>query len=154
MAHSKIEQIAYDLAVSAAAEIGCYVYDVEYVKEGGVWFLRVLVDKEETGVGIDECEAISKKLSKAIDEKDPISQNYYLEVSSPGVDRKLKTEEHFRRYVGERVEISLFAPLDGQKHITATLLGLEDKVIRAEAGGVEYNIPQKDASSVKLFFEW
>ena len=154
MAYSKVERIAHDLAEPIAREAGCYVYDVEYVKEGGFWFLRVLIDKEETGVSLDECESVSKLLSRALDGTDPIPQNYYLEVSSPGVDRKLKRAEHFARYVGELVEISLFAPLDGQKHFAATLLGFTDGVIRVKTEEREYKIPQKDAAAVKLFFEW
>ena len=108
MAYSKTEQIVLGLAEPVAASEGAYLYDVEYVKEGGIWFLRVYVDKEEGGISLDDCEAISRKLSDVLDREDPISQNYYLEVASPGIERKLKTEEHFNRYLGETVDVGLY----------------------------------------------
>ena len=97
MAFSKTEKIAYDIAEPIAKENGCFIYDVEFVKEGGLYFLRIYVDRDG-GIDLDACEVISRAVSEKLDEENPISQNYYLEVSSPGVERKLKTAEHFNRY--------------------------------------------------------
>ena len=85
---SKTAQAAYDLAVPIAEAVGLYIYDIEYVKEGPFWFLRVYIDREGGNVGLDDCEAVSRPLSDALDKADPVAQNYYLEVSSPGIDRK------------------------------------------------------------------
>ena len=97
MTFSKIEKIIFDLAEPIAEENGLYIYDVEFIKEGGHWFLRVYLDKPEENeyISIDECEEFSRKLSDVLDRSDPISQNYYLEVSSPGIERKIRRAEHF-----------------------------------------------------------
>ena len=117
MAYSKTETAVWQLAEPIAAESGFYIYDIEYIKEGGLWFLRVYIDKDG-GITMDECEAFSRTLSDTLDEADPISGNYYLEVSSPGIERRLKTEAHFRRYIGSVIDISLYKAVNGSKLIT------------------------------------
>lgn len=154
MAYSKIEQTVLTLAQPIAEQNGCYIYDVEYVKEGGLWFLRVFADKETEGITLDECEAVSRALSEVLDREDPISQNYYLEVSSPGVERKLKTPEHFARYVGETVDIGLYRAVNGSKTLTGVLKGLHEGAVTAEIGGEEIAIPLKETTYVKLHFEF
>ena len=117
--------------------------------------MRVYADKEEGGISLDECEAISRALSDALDKADPISQNYYLEVSSPGVERRLKTPEHFARYIGETVDAGLYRAIDGSKTLTGALKGLSEDgnvVLETEAG--EISIPLKDTTYVKLHFEF
>ena len=110
--YSKTEKTVLDMAIPVAKEQGCFVYDVEYVKEGNSWFLRVYVDREG-GITIDECEAISRELSSILDKNDPISNNYFLEVSSPGIERKLRQDEHFEMYKGELVDIGLYKAYNG-----------------------------------------
>ena len=153
MAYSKTESITFELAEPIVKDCGCYIYDVEFVREGGLYFLRVYVDKDG-GISIDECEEISRALSKKLDEADPIKQNYYLEVSSPGIERKLKTKEHFDRYIGETVDIGLYKAINGSKQITATLKAFEEGVISAEVDGEEISVAQKETTFVKLHFEF
>lgn len=154
MAYSKVEQAVLTLAEPIAQENGCYIYDVEYVKEGGLWFLRVYADKEDGGISLDECEMVSRALSEALDRADPISQNYYLEVSSPGVERKLKTPEHFARYQGETVDAGLYRAVNGSKTLTGILKGLRENEVVLEADGEEIILPLKETSYVKLHFEF
>ncbi len=154
MAYSKVEQAVLALAEPIAEQNGCYIYDVEYVKEGGLWFLRVFADKEEGGITLDECEAVSRALSEVLDEKDPISQNYYLEVASPGVERRLKTPEHFARYTGETVDVGLYRALNGSKTLTGVLKGLVENEVTIEADGEEITLSLKETSYVKLHFEF
>lgn len=154
MAYSKTEQKIWELAEPIVREKGCYLYDVEYVKEGGIWFLRVFADKEETGISLDECEEISRALSDVLDREDPIDRNYYLEVSSPGVERKLKTSEHFRRYLGETVDVGLYRPIDGSKQLTGVLKDFDGKTIFLETGGRVLEILLCDTSVVHLHFEF
>ena len=155
MAYSKIEQAVLELAEPIAREQGCYIYDVEYVKEGGVWFLRVFTDKEEGGISLDECETVSRALSDALDRADPIGPNYYLEVSSPGVERKLKTAAHFARYTGELVDVGLYRAVNGGKQLTGILKGLSpDGNVMVEADGQEFSFPLKETTFVKLHFEF
>ena len=128
MAKKKITDVVAELAGDFLAENGYELYNTEYVKEGRDWFLRVYIDKaqaepgeEQTYISTEDCEKVSRFLSEKLDEADPIEQNYYLEVSSPGMDRPLITPEHYARYVGEEVEIRLYKAIDGVKNIQGTL---------------------------------
>ena len=119
---AKVSDLTAALAGPIAAENGCTLWDVEYVKEAGDWYLRVYIDKEG-GVSIQDCEAVSRPLSDALDEADPIEGSYILEVSSAGADRALKKPEHFRRFLGSQVDVKLYRAREGRKELTGTLLG-------------------------------
>ena len=122
---SKITDTVTALAAPAAQELGLELYDVEYVREAGQWFLRVYIDKEG-GVGIDDCEALSKALDPILDEKDPIPDSYVFEVSSAGLTRELKQPRHFERYLGSKVELRLYKPINGQKSFVGVLSAYRD----------------------------
>ena len=127
----------------------------EFVKEGQDWYLRVFVDKVEgDGYGImgtDDCEAISRYLSDRLDEADPIKQNYYLEVSSPGLDRPLVKEKDFERFQGSPVEVKLYKALDGKKTYSGILSGYADGIVTiALEDGREISLPRTDAAKINL----
>lgn len=105
--------------------------DVEYVKEGKNWFLRVYIDKEG-GIDIAECGEVSEQLSEKLDETDPIQETYFLEVSSPGVERPLKTENDFEKNINQHVFVKLYEPIDGVKEYEGLLLGFTDHIARIE----------------------
>ena len=153
MAYSKTERTVWELAEPIADSNGFYLYDVEYLKEGGIWFLRVYIDKEG-GISLDECETFSRTLSDILDKKDPIDKNYYLEVSSPGIERKLKTEAHFKRYLGETVDVGLYKAIDGNKTVTGILKDYNGSEITVEAGGKELVIPLSSTTVVHLHFDF
>ncbi len=140
MAYSKIEQAVWEMAEPIAKENGCYLYDVEYLKEGGI--------------SLDECELVSRALSEVLDEKDPIDRNYYLEVSSPGVERKLKTPEQFQRYLGETVDVGLYKAVKGAKLLTGTLTAYDGETVTLEVAGESVEIPQKETTVVHLHFDF
>ncbi len=102
--------------------------DVEYVKEGPHLYLRVFIDKPG-GITIDDCQKVSEQLSNLLDEKDPIEDNYFLEVSSPGLDRTLKNDKDLERSIGKDIEISLYKQIDGKKKYTGKLIKFDDKSI-------------------------
>ncbi len=154
MAYSKIEQKVWELAEPIAKAEGCYLYDVEYIKEGGIWFLRVYADKEDGGISLDECEGISRALSTVLDREDPIDRNYYLEVSSPGVERKLKTAAHFDRYQGAVIDVGLYRAMDGSKQWTGTLEGFDGETIKVRIGEKILEIPQRETTVVHLHFDF
>ncbi len=153
MAYSKTETAVWQLAEPIAAESGFYIYDIEYIKEGGLWFLRVYIDKDG-GITMDECEAFSRTLSDTLDEAGPISGNYYLEVSSPGIERRLKTEAHFRRYIGSVIDISLYKAVNGSKLITGILKKYENNEIAVEADGEDILLPLSSVSKANLHFDF
>ena len=144
-------QIVTALAEPVARQLGLSLWDVRFVKEGAGWFLRILIDKPG-GVGIDDCEKMSRALNPLLDQADPIEQSYCLEVCSPGIGRELTRPEHFQRFAGARVRVKLIRPgQDGRRELTGTLLSCEDSVIRLRAGEEELiAIPKKDTSSVRL----
>jgi len=124
--------------------------DVEFVKEGPHRYLRVMIDKDG-GVSLDDCGLVSKHLNKRLDEIDPIEENYFLEVTSPGVERELKKDEDFEKYSGEKVQVKLFQPMDGEKVIQGILEGLSDnKIIINREDGSTVEIPKSKTAVVKL----
>lgn len=125
--------------------------DVEYVKEGSHWYLKIYIDKEG-GITIEDCEFVSRAIDVKLEEKDPIQSAYILEVSSPGLDRPLKKEKDFHRSMGKLVEVKLYKPLDGEKEFTAKLVGYEgDNHIELELESEEViTLAKKDMALIRL----
>lgn len=122
---SKISEKVEALAKPIVEEAGCELWAVEYVKEAGSWYLRVLIDKEG-GVGIADCEAISRRLDPILDEADPIPDSYVFEVGSAGAERELKRPSDFERFIGAEVEVKLYQSVNGKKSLAGTLEAYED----------------------------
>ena len=126
------------------------IVDIEYVKEAGEYYLRVYLDKEG-GISLSDCEVVSRELSEILDKKDPIKDNYFLEVSSPGLDRPLKKEKDFVKYQGRDVEIKLYKPINGSKMHEGELVGLtEDKNIKVIIDNEEVEFNKKDVALIRL----
>ena len=142
---AKVTDVVAGLAQPFVELAGCMLWDVEYVKEAGEWFLRVYIDKEG-GVCIDDCEAVSRPLSDALDEADPIAGSYTFEVSSAGLDRPLKKPEHFEQSMGRQVDVKFYRPVDGRKERTGVLEGYENGDVTVD--GVRY--PKQDIAQVRL----
>ena len=121
---AKVTDVVAQLAQPIVEQAGCTLWDVEYVKEAGEWFLRVYIDKEG-GVDINHCEAVSRPLSDLLDEADPIQGSYTFEVSSAGLDRPLKKPEHFAACAGQQVDVRFYRPVDGRKEYTGALVGCD-----------------------------
>ena len=126
MAKKKVTAVAEELLKPFLDREGYELYHTEFVKEGSDWFLRVYIDRpEEAGseawIGTEDCEKVSRFLSEALDEADPVEQNYYLEVSSPGMDRPLIRPDHYRRALGKQVDVRLYRGKDGKKEISGVL---------------------------------
>lgn len=153
MAYSKLEKLVIDGATPIANEIDCYIYDVEYVKEGGARYLRIYADKEG-GISLDECEVINRAMCEFMDEKDPIKENYILEVSSPGIERKLRTPEHFEKYLGQTVDVGLYKAIDGSKAISGMLKAYADEKITITLGDSDVELPISETTFVKLHFDF
>ena len=150
---AKVTELVAGLAAPIAAEHGCSLWDVEYVREGGEWFLRVYIDKAG-GVSINDCEAVSRPLSDALDEADPIEGSYVLEVSSAGADRALKKPEHFQQFLGTEVDVRLYRPLDGRKEYTGVLKEYAGGDVTIELGGEPRTFARKDVAQVRLHVEF
>lgn len=149
MANSKIEQLVWELAEPIAAAANVSVWDVEYKKEGKTNVLRIYIDKAD-GVGIDDCETVSVALSAKLDEADPIPSAYSLEVSSAGLDRRLKRESDFLQYIGHLVDVKLYAPLEGLKDFTAELVGYANGTLTVRLEDKKLELPPDKVASVRL----
>ena len=150
---SKITDLTAQLARPVVEENGCTLWDVEYVKEAGSWYLRVYIDKE-TGVSIDDCEAVSRAVDPVLDEKDPIPESYRFEVCSAGLERQLKRPSDFERYLGEPVLVKLYRPRDGQKEFPGRLVRYEDGAVTIEMRGREVTFDKAEVALVRLRVEF
>lgn len=128
---SKVTDIARDLVLPILENYEMELVDIEYVKEGKDWFLRVYIDKE-SGVNIEDCGIVSEQLSTKLDEIDPIRHNYFLEVSSPGAERPLKNKADFKKAIGRNVNINTYAPVEGDKVFEGKLLDVAEETVTIE----------------------
>lgn len=141
-----------ELAAPITARYGLELVDVEYRREGGRWYLRLFIDKPE-GVGLDDCEAVSNAISPILDEEDFIPQAYFLEVSSPGLERPLKKPSDYERFRGRRVKLTTFTPVNGRKRFTGVLLGHDAQGVHLEVDGQPVFIPWNSVAGTRLVFE-
>ncbi len=144
-----IEQITLPIA----QELGLELWDVSFEKEGSSWFLRVIIDKQE-GVSFDDCEALSRRLDKLLDELDPIEQCYCLEVSSAGLGRELKKQKHFDAYLGSEVEILLIRPEDKLREFKGKLVSADEQKIIVQVDGVEKEFIHSKIACVRLYEDY
>ena len=137
------------------AELELMLWDIRFVKEGATWILRVVIDREDTPVSINDCVAVSRKLSPVLDEADPIPQSYCLEVTSPGADRELTRPEHFAYYEGYPVTLKLYRPDEnGQKELVGLLTGWEDGFTIETEEGESLILDKKAVAAVHAIDQW
>ena len=147
---AKVTDVVAQLALPVVEAAGCSLWDVEYVKEAGQWFLRVYIDKED-GVSIEDCEAVSRPMSDKLDEVDPIEGSYTFEVSSAGADRVLKKPEHFAQYQDAEVEVKLYRARDGRKDFVGLLKSYDNGDVTLAVGGAPMMFEKKEIALVRLY---
>lgn len=145
----KIVDRAREAALPVVEKLGLMLWDVEYVKEAGEWYLRVYIDRE-SGVGIDHCESVSRALDPILDEMDFIPDSYTFEVSSAGVERALKTPEHFEKFIGSAVVLKLYSSRDGKKEYKGIMSHYQDGDIKLDVDGEEISFDKKEVALVRL----
>lgn len=143
--------VVTELVSPAVLEQGLSLWDVRFEKEGADWYLRIFIDKEPR-VEMDDCVALHHKVSDLLDLADPISQSYYLEISSPGLGRELVKPAHFERFLGETVRVKTIRPIDGVREFRGALEGFANQTVTLapEGGGETKAFPMSEVSSVKL----
>ena len=146
---SKITDKVTELAKPVVEEEGCSLWDVEYVREAGSWFLRIFIDKDG-GVGIDDCERISRRLDPILDEADPIPDSYVFEVGSAGAERELKRPGDFEQFMGSEVEVRLYQPVNGCKVYVGALSGYDNGKVTVTVGNNEISFDKSQIALVKL----
>ena len=146
---SKLTDRVSALVQPVVEEEGCSLWDVENVREAGTWYLRVFIDKDG-GVGIDDCERISRRLDPILDEEDPIPDSYVFEVGSAGAERELRRPSDFVQFMGHEVEVRLYRPLDGKKSYVGELCGYEDGKLSLSVGGETLSFEKPQIAKVNL----
>lgn len=146
---SKIIDTVTEFARPIVEDIGCELWDVEYVKEAGQRYLRVYIDKEE-GVSINDCENVSRALDPILDEKDPIDESYVFEVSSAGLERRLSRPEHFDRFIGNVIEVKLYKNLNGSKVHSGKLVSYDNGAVTIETEEGETVFSKEQVAAVHI----
>lgn len=150
---ASIEERVKSLLESTINNLGYDLYDVEYAKEGKDYFLRIFIDKE-SGIDLNDCEKVNDSINNLLDKADYIKEQYFLEVSSPGIERILRKDKHLKANIGSLVEVKMFKAIDGQKVLQGILkeFSKDSIVIEVEEGNIE--ISRKDISVIKTVYEW
>ena len=146
---SKITDKVTELARDVVSEAGCSLWDVEYVREAGTWYLRVYIDKEG-GVSINDCETISRALDPILDEADPIPDSYVFEVGSAGAERELKRASDFAQFMGSEVEVRLYQPVEGSKVFVGKLSGYDNGRVEIIFADRKLSFDKAQTAQVKL----
>lgn len=149
----KVTDLVTEIAKPIVEEKGMELWDVEYVREGSEYFLRLYLDKEG-GVDIDDCEAVSRAVDPILDEKDPIPGSYHFEVCSTGLERALKRPGDFERFLGSPVTVKLYRPRNGLKELPCILKGYEDGRVTVEAGKETITFEKSEVALVRLRVEF
>lgn len=153
MASSNIETKVENLLKDIIENLGYDLYDVLYEKEGKNYYLRIVIDKPE-GIDINDCEKVNNEINDILDEADYIKDQYFLEVSSPGLERTLRKEKHFLKQIGNEISVKLFKPINKQKELNGTLENFKDNELTIRVGEEIIKIDLKDIAIVKTIFNW
>ena len=149
----KITQQVWEFSEPVVQAHGCSLWDVEYIREGGEWFLRLYIDKEG-GVNISDCEAISRAIDPILDEKDPIPDSYSFEVCSAVLERELNRPSDFAQFLGSAVTVKLYKPVNGLKEQAGTLAAYEDGAVTIRQGEKEVRFEKSEVAQVRLRVEF
>lgn len=150
---ASIEEKVEELVQSKVKELGYELYDVQYVKEGKDYFLRIFIDKPE-GIDLNDCEKVSNEINPIIDKADYIKEAYFLEVSSPGVERVLRKDKHLEQNIGKEIEIKLFKPIENEKIQDGILKQYNEETITIEVNEEEKIIDRKNIALMKLKYNF
>ena len=150
---AKITELVTKLALPVVEEAGCELWDVEYVREAGTWYLRIYIDKAD-GVDILDCETVSRALSDLLDEADPIEGSYTLEVSSAGAERPLKRPSDYERFMGSPVAVKLYQAKEGRKEFAGVLAGYENGNVTVTVGNTDMTFLKNEVALCRLRIEF
>ena len=149
----KITDQVWQFSEPVVQSLGCSLWDVEYVREGGEWYLRLYIDKVD-GVNINDCEAVSRAVDPILDEKDPIPESYHFEVCSAGLERALKRPSDFEQFMGSKVLVKLYKPRNGVKEQTGKLTGYENGNVTVETAAGLVTFEKQEIALVRLYVDF
>ncbi len=150
---ARIEEKVESLITTKIQELGYELYDVEYVKEGKDYYLRIYIDREK-GIDLNDCELVSNSITEILDKEDYIKEQYFLEVSSPGIERILKKDKHLQDNIEKKISIKLFKPQEGQKQFIGILKKFDEKIITIEVSQNLMEIERTNIAQIKTVYDW
>ena len=150
---ASIEERVENLLEKTINDLGYTLYDVEYAKEAKNYFLRIFIDKAD-GIDLNDCEKVNNAITELLDEADYIKDMYFLEVSSPGIERVLRKDKHLKQYIGAEIEVSLFKPINGNKQMQGILESFDSENIALKYNNETIEIPRKGISLIKTVYNW
>ncbi len=148
----KIEENVETLIMPIIENLGYSLYDVQYVKEGKDNYLRVFIDKKE-GISLEDCEKVNNAITDILDEKNYIKDQYFLEISSPGIERVIRKDKHFKENIGNKVCVKLFKPIEKEKQLIGTLENFDENNVYINCGNT-IQIDRKNISLIKTVYDW
>ena len=149
---ANIEEKIESIILEPIEKLGYNLYDVEYVKEGKDYFLRIYIQAEK-GIDLNDCEKVSNEITEILDKEDPIKEQYFLEVSSTGVEKNLRKERHLEENINSEVQIKLFKPIDGQKQYKGILKSFDNNYLILQTDK-ELKLDRKNISQIKTVYNW
>lgn len=153
MAESSIEKKTCELLQDAIIQLGYELYDVEYVKEGKEYHLCIYIDKPD-GINISDCEKVNDVINPILDEADYIAEQYFLEVSSAGLEKKLRKKEHFEKQIGNKIEVNLYSKIDNKKDLQGILKEYNDEFLLLQVSEKDVKISFNQIANAKTVFDW
>ncbi len=152
---ANIEEKVEQLIKTRVEELGYQLYDVQYVKEGQNYFLRIFIEKENGDIDLNDCEKVNDGINEVLDSADYIRDQYFLEVSSTGIEKVLRKDKHLESNIGNKIEVKLFKPINKQKEFIGNLKSFnEEEIILSLDNQTEIKINRKEISLIKTFFDW
>lgn len=135
-------------------EIGYSLYDVQYAKEGKDYFLRIFIEKDNGDIDLDDCEKVNNAITDVLDEEDYIKEQYFLEVSSTGVEKMIRKERHLEENIGNIITVKLFKPVDGSKEFVGKLISFDNNILTIEIDDLNLELERKNISLIKKYYDW
>jgi len=151
---ASIEERVEALVVKPIQNLGYELYDVQYAKEGKDYFLRIFIEKPNGQISLEDCEKVNNEIEELLDTADYIKEQYFLEVSSTGVEKIIRKEKHLKDNVGEYISVNVFKPIDGRKEFVGVLQKFDDEAIYLEVNGEIVELERKNISLIKKYFDW
>ena len=151
---ANIEEKVENRLTNIIEDLGYKLYDVQYAKEGKDYFLRIFIEKEDGEIDLDDCEKVNNAITDVLDEEDYIKEQYFLEVSSTGVEKMIRKEKHLKANIGEFITVKLFKPVEGSKEYIGKLIDYNNMDIIIEVENETVNLERKNISLIKKYFDW
>lgn len=151
---ANIEEKIENRLTNIIEDLGYKLYDVQYAKEGKDYFLRIFIEKEDGEIDLDDCEKVNNAITDVLDEEDYIKEQYFLEVSSTGVEKMIRKKKHLKANIGEFITVKLFKPVEGSKEYIGKLIDYNDMDIIIEVENETVNLERKNISLIKKYFDW